>query len=361
MRLSAISVTLALALFVAAAPVDQPKAGEVLRRTSPKSSSKPPPAPKTGSSSSKPPTTPKTGSSSSKPPTTPKTGSSSSKPPTTPKTGSSSSKPPTTPKTGSSSTTPKKGSTTSGKTCPALSTIAGGKTSKTATTSKTSKTAQKQKRAGVTHPPGKSNVALFHGTESKSDAAKLKGTVNLSVIKDGDLHSTAVPGVDGGFYLTDSLLAAAQFACRKLEPTAYVLEYQWNGASLPVKDYQAGTEWSAFLDYEKHGDAATRNAALDQVMKDNDMISGPMNAPGADDYLSKWFWQYAVIKQTASTSSLKYQKTYEIPCSAIPIGDDLTDELYSAGQKTSPHFNAMATQLTECESGPYDWHKAISG
>lgn len=30
-------------------------------------------------------------------------------------------------------------------------------------------------------------------------------------------------GVDGGFYLTDSLLAAGQFACRDVEPTAYIL------------------------------------------------------------------------------------------------------------------------------------------
>ena len=50
----------------------------------------------------------------------------------------------------------------------------------------------KGKRAGVTHPPGKSNVALFHGTEDPRSVAALQRGVDLSVIKDGDYHSTAV-------------------------------------------------------------------------------------------------------------------------------------------------------------------------
>ncbi|KAK7450565.1 hypothetical protein VKT23_012874 [Stygiomarasmius scandens] len=219
----------------------------------------------------------------------------------------------------------------------------------------------KGKRAGVTHPPGKSNVVLFHGTEDPQSAAALKKTVDLSVIKNGDYHSTAVDGVDGGFYLTNSLFAAAQFACRKLELKAYILEFQWNGASLPVKEYKEGAEYQAFLDYEKHEDATTRNAALDQVMKDNAMISGPMNAPGADDYLSKYFWQYAVIKQEAASNNLKYIMTHEISCSAIPIGEEVDDTLYSAGQKSSLDFDNKVKALKECREGPYDWNKAVMG
>ncbi|KAK7450571.1 hypothetical protein VKT23_012880 [Stygiomarasmius scandens] len=318
MRISVrvLSVTLALTLLqlVAGAPVEEPQAGDFVKRVTTKST-----------------TTART-TSSVKATTT-----------SSVKTSKSSSLSPTKTSTGSSSSV----SPTSGtkKTCPAIKTVL---------------KSSKGKRAGVTHPPGKSNVVLFHGTEDPQSEAKLKKAVDLSVIKDGDYHSTAVEGVDGGFYLTDSLLAAAQFACRKLPDAkkAYVLEFQWSGASLPVKDYKEGTEYQAFLDYEKHGDATTRNAALDKVMKDNAMISGPMNAAG-DEYLSKFFWQYAVIKQSAATNNLKYVKTHEITCTAVPIGEDVDDTLYSASQESNSNFAAMVKHLTECEVGPYDWDKAV--
>lgn len=93
------------------------------------------------------------------------------------------------------------------------------------------------KRTNLVHPPGKSDVTLFHGTKSKDDADELQAHITLSKISSGDLHDTAVgtidvcddidvryltnslfvylsEGVDGGFYLTDSLFAAAQFGCR---------------------------------------------------------------------------------------------------------------------------------------------------
>ncbi|KAJ3850041.1 hypothetical protein EV368DRAFT_84920 [Lentinula lateritia] len=221
-----------------------------------------------------------------------------------------------------------------------------------------SKHSNNSKRADVQHPAGKSNVVLFHGTYSIASATALKSEVNLQLsAKHGDLHSTMVSGVDGGFYLTDSLLAAGQFACRDVEPKAYTLEYEWTGASLPVKDYQAGGDFKAYLEYEKY--AYPRNAALDQVMKDNVMISGPMNARGVDDCLSDNFWQYALIKQQAATSNLKYITTYEVDCSAVPDGNKLNDVLYSASQKSSPVFPEMVKQLTECKKGPFDWHTAV--
>ncbi|KAJ4463836.1 hypothetical protein C8J55DRAFT_553196, partial [Lentinula edodes] len=221
--------------------------------------------------------------------------------------------------------------------CPALTSIIGSNHS-----------TNKSKRADVQHPAGKSNVVLFHGTYSIASATALKSEVNLELsAKHGDLHSTMVSGVNGGFYLTDSLLAAGQFACRDVEPKAYILgiEYEWTGASLPVKDYQAGSDFKAYLEYEKY--AYPRNAALDQVMKENVMISGPMNARGVDDCLSDDFWQYALIKQQAATSNLKYITTYEVVCSAVPDGNKLNDVLYSASQKSSPVFPEMVKQLTE--------------
>lgn len=45
------------------------------------------------------------------------------------------------------------------------------------------------KRAGVTHPPGKSDTTLFHGTESERDAESLKSDIKLINMKYGDLHS----------------------------------------------------------------------------------------------------------------------------------------------------------------------------
>ncbi|KAJ4471198.1 hypothetical protein C8R41DRAFT_870645 [Lentinula lateritia] len=175
-------------------------------------------------------------------------------------------------------------------------------------------------------------------------AAELQSEVDLSSIKHGDLHDVAVSGVDGGFYLTDSLLAAAQFACRNLEAKAYVLEYKWTGANLPVKEYQKGAEFTAFLDYDKHAEAPSRNAALDQIMADNDMITR----------------QYAVIKQQAATNNLKYTSTYEVPCTAVPVGKDLFAEYYTASQKSSPHFDQLVKLLMQCEPGIGPWQEAVN-
>ncbi|KAH7869183.1 uncharacterized protein C8R40DRAFT_1074249 [Lentinula edodes] len=183
-------------------------------------------------------------------------------------------------------------------------------------------------------------------------AAELQSEVDLSSIKHGDLHDVAVSGVDGGFYLTDSLLAAAQFACRNLEAKAYVLEYKWTGANLPVKEYQKGAEFTAFLDYDKH-------AALDQIMVDNDMITGPMTDKYADALITPYFRQYAVIKQRAATNNLKYTSTYEVPCTAVPVGKDLLAEYYTASQKSSPNFDKLVKLLMQCEPGIGPWQQAV--
>ncbi|KAJ3808440.1 hypothetical protein F5876DRAFT_78722 [Lentinula aff. lateritia] len=230
------------------------------------------------------------------------------------------------------------------------------------TTITRSKTSHKSKRidAQVQHPLGRSDAVLFHGTYREDHAAELQSEVDLSSIKHGDLHDVAVSGVDGGFYLTDSLLEAAQFACRNLEAKAYVLEYKWTGANLPVKEYQKGAEFTAFLDYDKHAEAPSRNAALDQIMADNDMITGPMTNKYADAFLTPYFRQYAVIKQRAATNNLKYTSTYEVPCTAVPVGKDLFAEYYTASQKSSPHFDELVKLLIQCEPGIGHWQEAVN-
>ncbi|KAJ4488996.1 hypothetical protein C8J55DRAFT_558052 [Lentinula edodes] len=253
-----------------------------------------------------------------------------------------------------SSTNPSKSGSTSPSTnnnsqCTALTTIT------------RSKTSHKRKRidAQVQHPLGRSDAVLFHGTYREDHAAELQSEVDLSSIKHGDLHDVAVSGVDGGFYLTDSLLAAAQFACRNLEAKAYVLEYKWTGANLPVKEYQKGAEFTAFLDYDKHAEAPSRNAALDQIMADNDMITGPMMDEYADALITPYFRQYAVIKQRAATNNLKYTSTYEVPCTAVPVGKDLLAEYYTASQKSSPNFDKLVKLLMQCEPGIGPWQQAV--
>lgn len=78
------------------------------------------------------------------------------------------------------------------------------------------------------------------------------------------------------------------------------------------------------------------------------------------DGLSPLFWQYAIIKQNAiDTKKLTYVATHQVICSAIPPGDQLVAEIYSAGQKSSPVYPRMQEAVTTCV-GKYDWKKAMA-
>ncbi|KAJ3900488.1 hypothetical protein F5879DRAFT_925396 [Lentinula edodes] len=139
----------------------------------------------------------------------------------------------------------------------------------------------------------------------------------------------------------------------------FLAKYKWTGANLPVKEYQKGAEFTAFLDYDKHAEAPSRNAALDQIMADNDMITGPMMDKYADALITPYFRQYAVIKQRAATNNLKYTSTYEVPCTAVPVGKDLFAEYYTASQKSSPNFDKLVKLLMQCEPGIGPWQQAV--
>jgi hypothetical protein len=286
MRFSIISITLAFALLVAGAPVDQPRGDLNQARAE------------------------------------------------TAKTGSHKS-----PATASKSGT--------GKSCPALAGATG------------SKPPKKVKRAGsVTHPSGKKDIVLFHGTLETSSVTSIEKGVKLSATpNDGDLHHPVEEIVDGGFYMSDSLVGAAQNVCQlssEQNQIVNVVELKWNGAKLDVKDYPAGTNW----------DKIKADGTLTAALRSNVMITGPQNSKGLDDHLTKYSWQYAVVKQTAATSNLKYVTVHKISCSAIPIADQAGDEtmstLYSSGQRTNPAFDQLVKGFTGCE-GPFDWPKTVGG
>lgn len=75
--------------------------------------------------------------------------------------------------------------------------------------------------------------------------------------------------------------------------------------------------------------------------------------------LSPYFWQYAVIKQKAiDDKKLTWVATHRVTCSAVPPGEQLKDQIYAAGQKSSPAFSSILTAMSNCV-GPYDWDTAV--
>ncbi|KAJ7182519.1 hypothetical protein C8R43DRAFT_967395, partial [Mycena crocata] len=117
-------------------------------------------------------------------------------------------------------------------------------TKKGAATTKKTSTTKKGKRAGITHPRGDANIILFHATIKSSAASLVSSGVDLSRTADtGDFSRK--PESDGGFYMADSLIAAAQFACYESQQprTAKVdiIEYKWSGSGLKVHNFPSRT------------------------------------------------------------------------------------------------------------------------
>ncbi|RXW15247.1 hypothetical protein EST38_g10602 [Candolleomyces aberdarensis] len=92
----------------------------------------------------------------------------------------------------------------------------------------------------IQHPQPNEHSFLFHGT-TPLDAVKVIQKPLLSKTHGiGDLHCNEKGGSEGGFYLTDSAMAAAQFVCwgdkklgtdKKLPPRvriAHVLKFEWS-------------------------------------------------------------------------------------------------------------------------------------
>jgi hypothetical protein len=213
------------------------------------------------------------------------------------------------------------------------------------------------KRAPVTHPSAAHAITLFHGTalQAHVDSIHQHGMQLSATRQVGDFNSNTVGGTAGGAYFTDSLAAAAQFACfgdhRSSPATVHVLEFTWNPAGLHVHEFTGETaEWRNLMTANS-GQHADKVAAA-QLMHNNDMIAGPMNAGPADSKLTKDFWQYAIIKQHAIDTGLHYVTTHSnIQCHKVA---KLSATGYMQGQKANPKFTPFVNNLESTKTSCLD-------
>ncbi|KAJ6594310.1 hypothetical protein B0H19DRAFT_1094975 [Mycena capillaripes] len=205
---------------------------------------------------------------------------------------------------------------------------------------------------GVTHPDATGTITLFHGTTPASGAALAAGHVDLSLTRDiGDFNHR--PEVAGGFYMSDSLTAAAQFACfgipGKRPASAAVVQYRWTGAGKQVFTFPGQTaDWQAFQEFNNNANEdviTTGFRPKAAQLFQNDMIVGPLNGP-FDTHLSNDFQQYAVIKQATENTNLVFQQAHQnILCKNIPTGNAFTARMYQQGQAGNAKFNTRLAKL----------------
>ncbi|KAF7357746.1 hypothetical protein MVEN_00820500 [Mycena venus] len=208
---------------------------------------------------------------------------------------------------------------------------------------------------GITHPDAAGTITLFHGTTAANAAALAAGSVDLSRTRGtGDFNH--FPEVPGGFYLTDSLVAAGQFACFGIPgsrpATADVVEYRWTGAGRKTFTFPGETaDWLAFQQFNNNPNKVVVTtgpfAAKAAQLFTNDMIAGPLNGP-SDFLLTDDFQQYAVISQNAATNGLQFVARHQnIICDNIPTGNGLTARLYQQGQAGNAKFNTRLAKLQD--------------
>lgn len=182
----------------------------------------------------------------------------------------------------------------------------------------------------VIHPLGDKPMILFHGTVSTE--AKAVEKIDLEKThKAGDLHKKM-----HAFYLTDSVVAAAQFVCWRVghkvqfPPEVHVLQYSWNPP--------AGLKVHNFKDLK---------SVADDKSKDIHLRTGPMYNPPTDAFLTKDFWQYALVDQDMINKGLTYTTTYKIPCKNVYKGRDLPSDDYTKGQGSNPDFSKYVQGLVD--------------
>ncbi|TEB33402.1 alpha/beta-hydrolase [Coprinellus micaceus] len=183
------------------------------------------------------------------------------------------------------------------------------------------------KRTAVTHPAGNQPAILFHGTKKEYATSAQKPDLKKTH-PSGDLHHNKNGCVEGGMYLTDSVIAAAQYVCHRFgQPnpdTAYILKYQWTPpAGVKVHTFPAD---------------ATPD---DSQCGAHDMVTSAMHSLPWDKDLTTDFWQYAIVKQNVMDTNLKYLETYVIPCANVHKGADLDADDYIKGQGANPGFTAI--------------------
>ncbi|KAJ7085108.1 hypothetical protein B0H15DRAFT_931848 [Mycena belliarum] len=183
----------------------------------------------------------------------------------------------------------------------------------------------------------------------------------------GEFHKR--PDIEGGVYLTDSLVSAAQFACYAVEgetpEKVEVLEFLWKGEGIAVYDFKTSDDpnYHKFLNYNGGLDDSFKKEAA--KIYENAMITGyghcarseyvlnegfhsPMiqNIPGGGDDLTDLFWQYAIVKQAAISHALEFKEHYSnIYCSSIPFGETLSARMYAEGQGGNPAFAKRLAKL----------------
>ncbi|KAJ7440902.1 hypothetical protein FB451DRAFT_1561400, partial [Mycena latifolia] len=141
----------------------------------------------------------------------------------------------------------------------------------------------------VAHPSAQGTITLFHGTTSESADSIVANGPDISYTPQGDFNSQ--PDVPGGFYMSDSLLSAAQFACyesqRGSPDEVDILEFTWQGASDVYEFTGITDEWHSFVNYNLGTHSAT-DAFHSRAVEifQNVMVD-----------LTDEFFQYAVVNQ----------------------------------------------------------------
>ncbi|KAJ6610648.1 hypothetical protein B0H10DRAFT_2224810 [Mycena sp. CBHHK59/15] len=221
----------------------------------------------------------------------------------------------------------------------------------------TPETNQIKVRTGLSHPHPTGTFSLFHGAESVAELVPPDRVDLRKTQPRGDFHH--VPEVPySGFYMTDSLVAAAKFACFGEDEgpdTVEVVEFQWTGTDISTYVFpEEVTEWQQFVRYNMEtpeGEEATRDPFHAQalaILQHKVMIAGPMNTEDDMDLTSS-FWQYALIDQmTANSNRLEYKAQYSnIFCNSmgLGVGTALMDTVYAEGQGGNPDFASRLAQL----------------
>ncbi|KAJ7084530.1 hypothetical protein B0H15DRAFT_385285 [Mycena belliarum] len=235
---------------------------------------------------------------------------------------------------------------------------------KTCALKKTKSTSRIKARAGVSHPSGTGTTTLFHGTTALSAAALEAQGVRLErTAGRGDFSHR--PECDGGFYLTDSLIAAAQFACHERQQPrgdqVDVLEFTWRGAGMTIKAFpSANQEFDDFLEYNEGPDVDDEEDVENfedpfhdearEIYDNSDIITGPLPPDGLFDVdLNKaLFRQYAVIKQDAADNNLELTARHRsILCKNVPKNTALTAQMYEELQGGNPKFKVALLSLQD--------------
>ncbi|KAJ7448903.1 hypothetical protein FB451DRAFT_1288115 [Mycena latifolia] len=188
-------------------------------------------------------------------------------------------------------------------------------------------------RANVRHPSGTGNIILFHGTSPTGAAALEAQGVDLSkTASRGDFSHR--PESDGGFYMTDSLIAAAQFACHE-HTIPRGAEVDVLGI-MSVKAFpSANAEFDDFLEYNEGPDTDSED-----VPNEDDPFHVDLN--------KVLFHQYAVIKQAAADSNLVLTTRHRtIFCKNVPKKTALTAEMYTNTQGGNANFATAVAALQD--------------